>query len=531
VKLLDKTPLSKWWADAKKNYNPDELVKFLLNNKDKLEDAFKKIDEKKPLYRASNWLFSLFSRMAGVADRISEKIQRSLLRFPGFRSFIEKARGWKNQLNFRELVEFIKTKLYSLKRAPHNEKAIQMLEEIMEFASKRGLDINQHIPRAKEMLLEKKNQLLQHKFFQEFSKTRLEQLLAVPFSFDRCIHPVLPDSAFWHKFFEFLERKKVVDIILVDRNDFRVSFKHSDPATIQSTEVIQILNRLSAIKNKGHRIFFIGHHEGYLGPYFVRSVLRKLGFDNLTGNCNTVVGPRMFSNVVLRNGAANVGNLFVAVPSQKATTIKTSGLAEELKKTAAKTQCLIKLPEAGLYLIKKLNYEDFKTLMINEDTTEFEPHTSFFDSGKLAELMAYLKDKNFYETMQDLTKEDYHLFKHIMKECFLIFPEGSRSYTDPDGSVAMKYVNPKYLQAYMRPGDYIAPINLVGGSDITRGWRLRSATLGISLGDPYEVTQDMLANYEEEGLNVMRKIAGLPNIKKVRFKEEIQFKRKPNEPV
>ena len=169
--------------------------------------------------------------------------------------------------------------------------------------------------------------------------------------------------------------------------------------------------------------------------------------------------------------------------------------------------------------------------MINEDTTEFEPHTSFFDSGKLEELMAYLKDENFYETMQDLTKEDYLLFKHIMKECFLIFPEGSRSYTDPDGSVAMKYVNPKYLQAYMRPGDYIAPINLVGGSDITRGWRLRSATLGISLDEPYEVTAEMIANYEEEGLNVMRKIADLPNIKKVRFKEEIQFKRKSNEAV
>lgn len=530
-KLLDKTPLPKWWAEAKENYSPDEIVKFLINNKDKLEDAFKKIDDKKRLYKASNWMFSLFSRLAGVADKISEKIQRYLLRFSFFRGFIEKARGWKNQLNFKELVEFIRTKIYSLRRAPHNEKAIQMLEEIMEFASKRGLDINQHIPKAKEMLLEKKNQLLQHKFFQEFTKTRLEQLLAVPFSFDRCIHPVLPDSAFWHKFFEYLERKIVVDIILVDRNDFRVSFKHSDPATIQATEVIRILNRLSAIKNKGRRIFFIGHHEGYLGPYFVRSVLRKLGFDNLTGNCNTVVGPRMFSNVVLRNGAANVGNLFVAVPSQKTTAIKTSGLAEELQKTAAKTQCLIKLPDAGLYLIKKLNYHEFKTLMINRDTTEFEPHTSFFDTGKLDELMAYLEAGNFYETMQDLKEEDYCLFKNIMKECFIIFPEGSRSYTDPDGSVVLKYINPKYMQAYMRPGDYIAPVNLVGGSDITRGWRLSSATLGISLGDPYEITAEMMENYKIEGVNVMKTIADLPNIKKVRFKEEIQSKRSSNETV
>jgi hypothetical protein len=112
-----------------------------------------------------------------------------------------------------------------------------------------------------------------------------------------------------------------------------------------------------------------------------------------------------------------------------------------------------------------------------------------------------------------------------MRECFLIFPEGSRSYSDADGAVVMKYINPKYMQAYMRPGDVIAPVNLVGGSDITRGWRLRSAALGISMAEPVEVTQKMLENYEEESLNVMRTIAGLPNIKKVRFKDEIQFKR------
>ena len=86
---------------------------------------------------------------------------------------------------------------------------------------------------------------------------------------------------------------------------------------------------VSKIKNKGHRVFFIGHHEGYLGPYFIRSVIRKLGFDSLTKNCNTIVGPRMFSNVVLRNGAANVGNLFVTVPSQKTTAILVTHDREE----------------------------------------------------------------------------------------------------------------------------------------------------------------------------------------------------------
>jgi len=91
----------------------------------------------------------------------------------------------------------------------------------------------------------------------------------------------------------------------------------------------------------------------------------------------------------------------------------------------------------------------------------------------------------------------------------------------------MKYINPKYFEAYLRPGDYIAPINLVGGSDLTKGWKLRAAKLGISMDDPYEVTEKMMKNIEESGLAVMKKIAALPNIKNVKYKEEIQFKVRP----
>ena len=526
MKLLDKTPLSKWWAEAKESYNPDEVIKFLLNNKDKLEESLAKLGGKKRLYSASDRMFSFFSRLAGAADRISEKVQHYLMRFSCFRGFIKKARGWKNHLNFKELIEFTRTKLYSLRLAPHNEKTIKLLEEIVEFASKHGMDMNTHFPEAKQKLLEKKNQLLQHKFFQEFTKTRLEQLLAIQFSFDRCIFPVLPDSAFWHKFFEFAEKRKIIDILLVNADGNRVSFKNSSAEEITSTDTVQTLHTLSKIKNKGHRIFFVGHHEGYLGPYFVRSVIRKLGFHNLTQNCNTVVGPRMFSNVVLRNGAANVGNLFITVPSQKTTTIKTQGLAEELRKTAKRTQCLIKLPDAGLYLIKKLDFESFMNAMVQGTPDEFMRHTSFLDSKTRKELATFLESENFADAMKDFSKEDYYLFRKIMKESFLIFPEGSRSYTDPDGGVVIKYINPKYLQSYMRPGDVIAPINLVGGSDITRGWHLRSAKLGIAMGEPVEVTAELIENYEEEGINIMRKIAQLPNIKPVRFKEEIQYKRK-----
>lgn len=518
MKRKNRLSLQEWWDSAKENYNSEEILYFLQNNRDKLEESFSKLEGRKRLYSLFNKIFSLFSLLAEVADKFSERIQLFLMKFPGFRDFIIKVRDWKNQLNFKELVEFARAKLYSLRLPPQNEKAISLLEEIMEFGSRHGLDFNMHFPDARQKVLEKKNQLLQHKFFQEFTKNRLEQLLAVQFPFDRSIFPVLPDSAFWHKFFEFLERKMVIDIILVNKDSRRFSLKHSDPRGFESTDAVKVLRRVSKIKNKGHRIFFIGHHEGYLGPYFVRSVIRKLGFDNLTKNCNTIVGPRMFSNVVLRNGAANVGNLFVTVPSQKTTPIKSRRLAKELKKTARKIQCLIKLPDAGLYLIKKLKFDDFRKAI--QDVDALERHSAFIDFQGKEALKTFIRVNRVSHVMMDLRKEDYMLFKNIMRECFLIFPEGSRSCIDPDGSVSIKYVNPMYVKAYMRAGDFIVPINLVGGSDIARGWRLRPAKLGLSLDEPFEVTDEMIENYETEGLNVMRKIAALPNIKKVRFNED-----------
>jgi len=522
MKRPELPPLFKWWTEAKENYSPEEILRFLLNNKEKLEDSLAKMDGKKRLYNAFDRIFSFFSQLAGVADRFLVNTQQYLMRFSCFRGFIERARGWKNHLNFRELIEFIRIKLFSLRRPPHNEKILQLMEEVEEFAASHGMDLNAHFPRIEQTLQAKKSQLLQHKFFQEFSKGRLEQLLAIPFAFDSSIFPVLPDTAFWHKFFEFAERRKVIDIIMVNRDGHQVSFKHDRPQDIAATDTVHILKTLSTIKNQGRRIFFVGHHEGYLGPYFVRSVIRKLGFHLLTKNCNTIVGPRMFSNLVLRNGAANVGNLFVTVPSQKTTAIRTSGLAEELKKTARRTQCLIKLPDAGLYLIRKFSYDDFMKVVVNGPADELARHTPLMDEKTQNDLAHFLESENFSEAMRDFSRKDYDLFKQIMKESFLIFPEGSRSYTDPDGAVVLKYINPKYLQAYMRPGDVIAPISLVGGSDIARGWHLHSATLGISMGEPVDVTPEMLKNYEEEGVAIMKGIAGLPNIKTVRFKEEVQ---------
>jgi len=524
LKLTIKKPLSWWWKNAKEHYHPDDIIKFLQNNKHILQNHISKLDNNRYLYRWVQELFTLFSAVAEIADRIFKLVQRFLLLIPGVRILIQKFTDWKNHLNFQEFVEFLRAKIYSLRRPPHNEGDVRLIEEIMEYTSKHGFDYKTRIPELQRQFLEKKYQLMQHKFFQEFSKTALEKLLAIQFSFHRNIFPVLPDSAFWHKFFEFCEKKKVIDIILVDKSNRRTSFKHGTAEEIGSTDVIKILKRLMDIRNSGRRIFFIGHHEGYLGPYFVRSVVRKLGFDALTKNCNTVVGPRMFSNVVLRNGAANVGNLFITVPSQKTTAIQTHGLAEELRKTAKRTQILIKLPDSGLKLIKQFSYTDFMNAFVNGSNETFKLYTSSLSTKEIKEIKTFFKAYNFSENMKAFSAEDYDLFKQVLGESFLIFPEGSRSYIDPDGSVVMKYINPKYFEAYLRPGDYIAPINLVGGSDLTRGWRLRAATLGISMAEPFEVTDKMMNNFEEAGLDVMKKIASLPNIKDVKYKEEIQFK-------
>lgn len=110
----------------------------------------------------------------------------------------------------------------------------------------------------------------------------------------------------------------------------------------------------------------------------------------------------------------------------------------------------------------------------------------------------------------------------MMREPFLIFPEGTRSHIDRNGGVVMKYVNPRYMEAYMRPGDVVFPVSLVGGADAIKGIRLNASTAGFSCAEPYELTSEMIDNFETEGIDVMRKIANLPNIKNVSFDEDIQ---------
>jgi hypothetical protein len=403
------------------------------------------------------------------------------------------------------------------------------------YATQQGLDFKQHFPEVVDKLVARKNQMLQHSYFKEFNKSHLERLLAIPFSFKRSLSPVLSDRALWHKLFGVLESRYIQDIVLVDHDGKQTSFKDDSKRQVESSHSVRHLYEASVFKAHGHRVFIIGHHEGYLGPYFVRSALRRLGFDNLAENNNTVVGPRMFSSLLLKSGASNVGNIFLTLPSQRTTKVNEDSLAAALQKSARRTQFLIKMPDVGLKLIEQFSYRDFMQLILHyqnlhDEQVKLNSSLSWIDevlsADETAELVGYLSDSDAVHVAAELDKQDYDLFKQVMHEPFLIFPEGSRSYVEDNGDITLKYFNPKYLQAYLRPGDVILPLSLVGGADILQGIKLTKGKLGLALGEPYKVSAEMIENYAEEGIEVMRNIANLPNTKKVHLSDAVQAGKK-----
>ncbi len=529
---LHSLPLVRWLKE-KEQRSQAEILDFFHENKGRLEKVLGGIHKSDFFYRLTSGLFSLFSKVAGLLDEVRIFVMDIVLKIPAPAFLKNTLKTISGIFNFKGIVEFLRTKLYSLRRAPHNAKVVQLMDDLLSKANKQGVDVKQHFPEILKKFKTKKHQLLQHSYFREYSKSLLERFLAIPFSFHLSISPVLADGTFWHRFYSFLESRVRKDLILVDDKNKQVSVNNSSENEVASSQVIRTLYEASVLKADGHRVFIIGHHEGYLGPYFVRSVLRSLGFDNLAKNCNTVAGPRVFSNLILKSGASNVGNLFLTLPSQKTTKLKEQRLAQELRKNARRTQFLIKMPDAGLKLIEQLDYQGFmesvvdidktrlRTLIFNLSADENENHEGLSDE-EFDTLFDYLQKTDVAQTMAELDVADYDLFKKLMHEPFLIFPEGSRSHIDENGDVILKYVNPKFIEAYLRPGDVILPISLVGGADLANGWHLRAGNLGLSVGKPYEVSAQMIENYAEEGLNVMRTIANLKNIKKVTFDEKVQ---------
>ena len=523
----------------KRALNQTEVLKFLQQNRGRLEKSLASIDKRDLLSRLTAFAMAVFSKLAGWIDSLKDKVVKLLMKLPAPEIIKQGLHTAAVVTNFKAMVDFIQTKYYAFKQSPYNDRLVRHMDELIANATQQGLDFKQHFPEVVDKLRLRKNQMLQHSYFKEFNKSSVERLLAIPFSFKRSLSPVLPDRALWHKLFGLLESHYIQDVVLVDDDGKQTSFKQGTKKQVESSHSVRHLYEASVLKAHGHRVFIIGHHEGYLGPYFVRSALRRLGFDNLVENCNTVVGPRMFSSLFLKSGASNVGNLFLTLPSQRTTKVNEDGLAEALQKSARRTQFLIKMPDVGLKLIEQFSYRDFMDLIANysnlvtEPETEIETGPALQSSGlswlqevltevEVGELIEYLTNCDAANVMADFDRQDYDLFKHVMHEPFMIFPEGSRSYVEENGDITLKYFNPKFLQAYLRPGDVILPLSLVGGSDIMQGVKLKQGKLGLSLGTPYEVSKAMIDNFAVEGVEVMRNIANLTNIKQVRLNDSVQ---------
>jgi len=508
-----------------------ESLKILQKNKADLERSLASSDKRDVLSRLTGLMMGLFSTLAGWVDVVKHWLIDMLMKVPAPEIIKQSLHTAGVVTNFKAMIEFTRTKYYAFKQSPYNAKLMRNMDELVANATKQGHDFKEHFPELVDKFVARKNQVLQHSYFKEFNKSHIERILAIPFSFKRSLSPVLPDRALWHKLFGLLEAHYIQDVVLVDDDGKQVSFNEDSKRKIESSHSVRHLYEASVLKAHGQRVFIIGHHEGYLGPYFVRSALRRLGFDNLVGNCNTVVGPRMFSSLFLKSGASNVGNLFLTLPSQRTTKVNEDGLAEALQISARRSQFLIKMPDSGLKLIEQFSHKDFMQLILNypdldSDQARFNTSLTWLDEvlseSEKTEFLAYLHSSNAINVMADFDKQDYDLFKQVMHEPFLIFPEGSRSYVDKEGDITLKYFNPKYLQAYLRPGDVILPLSLVGGSDIIKGMKLHKGKLGLALGSPYEVTAEMIENYEVEGVEVMRNIANLANIKKVQLSDAVQ---------
>jgi len=520
--------LSSWWQSEKENITQGRSLEFLLANKIRLENSLTSIYSHNLIYRTCNSFLALITALACMIDKSKDFTLKIILQLPAPKLLKETIQSLVDAVNFEGMCKFITTKIYSLKKAPQNSQVIHAIDEIITHARHDGFDLKKYFPTFAQTFSTRKNHLLQHSFYKEFSKSTIERLLAAPFAFNQSIIPVLPDSTLLHKLFVYMENFFMIDLILVDQNGKKVSAIKDSKEALEASEAMQTLKKVAELKASGKRVFMVGHHEGYVGPYFLRTLLRRLGFDELGANCNTVIGPRMLSNIVLKNISSNVGNAFLILPSQKTKAIEEKNLADALIANSRRTQFLIKMPNSGLKLIEEMTYQEFMDKLVNSNAATISRLSAHLCTDEQQTLIAYFEAVREKNALVELEQSDFELFKKIMYEPFLLFPEGTRSYVDDKGDVTIKYINPRYMQAYMRPGDFILPVNLTGGSEALKGIRLCSATCGFSAGQPYEVSAEMIDNFQEEGVNVMRQVAALPNIKHVYFDEAIQAGKKFN---
>ncbi|WP_156494958.1 hypothetical protein, partial [Oleiphilus sp. HI0128] len=255
--------LIQWWQQEKDKIAQGDVLKFMHENKERLEKSLASIYQNNFVYRVTNLLLAFVASLAGLVDRLKDAIVKLVLKVPAPEAVKGLLLSIFNAVKLRGIVDFFRAKMYSLKKAPHNIRAVQLMDEVVARAKRDGLDIKKHFPDIARKFNERKLQLLQHSFFKEFSKSRIERILAMPFTFSRSISPVLPDTALWHKFFVFLENRNIADLILVGSKGERVSTKHDSKHVVGSSEVVRTLYQASVLKASGRRVFIVGNHEGY----------------------------------------------------------------------------------------------------------------------------------------------------------------------------------------------------------------------------------------------------------------------------
>jgi hypothetical protein len=176
----DEKPTSKhsestqWWQQEKVKLAKGDVLRFLHENKERLEKSIASIHERSLAYRATNVLFSLFSNIAGLFDRLKDFIVVTFLKLPAPQGLKDYLHSLLNVINFKGIVDFLTAKFYSFKQAPQNVRAVHMMDDIIAFAKRDGLDIKKHFPDIAKKFQKRKNQLLQHNFFMEFSKSGLD---------------------------------------------------------------------------------------------------------------------------------------------------------------------------------------------------------------------------------------------------------------------------------------------------------------------------------------------------------------------
>lgn len=339
------------------------------------------------------------------------------------------------------------------------EKLSEELPEVAEIHRQTRLLLQKFFDSYKEIVRDYESFL----FAQEYStKTIFDKLFPAHFDFDRSIHPVTPDNCWEQKILDFLDYIFVKKRGFVGSDGRLVSLEDHGKEALLQTPTGKNLKKVRELKAKGKRVWILASHPAYTGAVMPRYVLCATGFEDIAQNWNAICGPRVVANTILEPGAKSIGNIFMTLPSEETTPIKTPGLSAVYSPLVRKTLKLVK------GMINGINW--------NDGEQEF--------------------------------------FEKIKKEVFIVWPEGSRSTILSDGTIALKYIDPAFFRGFVQEGNFVVPMNQCGAEKINPkgSYLLKRAEVALSVGEPVEVTKEMLEkqNAPAQVLTFIEQICALP---------------------